>query len=40
MVIGDFLGKDWLDPKDPGIWKSIDYSIVESNQIDAVLLIG
>ncbi|TNE99172.1 MAG: hypothetical protein EP326_08550 [Deltaproteobacteria bacterium] len=40
MVIGDFLGKDWLDPKDPGIWKSIDYSIVESNQIDAGLLIG
>jgi len=40
MVIGEFLGRDWLNPNDIGIYKSISYSIKEANQINAPLLIG
>lgn len=40
MVLGEFLGKDWLDPNDPGINKSIIYSIEEANQVKSPLMIG
>ena len=40
MVLGEFLGKDWLNPNDPGIIKSIAYSIDEANQINSPLFLG
>jgi hypothetical protein len=40
FVLGNVLGKDRLNPKDPDTFKSINYSIAEANQIKSALMLG